>query len=150
MQEEEVAFIFGVILMPLLLLCGVVVVLMAMWRRTKITEMAHRERMAMIERGLAPPPITGDPIGSGPFTYRRDVPSRRLSGGIVVIGFGLGLMVLIGFAAGAPAIGVGLGGAVAILGVAFVVTALVQGERSQSLPPQPAPVPRPAPQDRES
>lgn len=117
---------------------GVLVLITAMVRRLKVIEMAHRERMAMIERGLVPPADTALP---DMLTQRRasDRASRRrrlLSGGIVVIALGLGLMTLLAITAGEPDIAVGVGGAIVILGAAFVALAFVQGigEPPPSLP----------------
>jgi len=45
-----------VIISSLGILSGVAVIWMAMQSRRQIREMEHRERLAMIERGLMPPP----------------------------------------------------------------------------------------------
>lgn len=141
-MEEAVASVLVAVLM---LVLGTFIILMAMWRRMKYREMHHRERMAMIERGLAPP-AEADP--SSPLAQlrlheqHRTVTGRRmLSGGIAIIGFGLGLIVLIGIAGQSPETAMGLGGAITVLGLAFVVIALVQGERPQpphAFPPPPS------------
>lgn len=123
------------LLLPLtMLIGGFALVALGMNRRGKALEMAHRERLAMIERGLVPSPEV-DPEGfeaatrgtadprSGP------APSRSLSVGIVTIGLGLGLMLVIGVAAESPSVGIGLGGAVAVLGLAFVTNHLVTVRR---------------------
>ena len=126
MRDGDVAFWS---LAMVMIIGGVVIILAAMLRRQKILEMAHRERMAMIERGLGP--AMPNPLGPaapwepGP-TSASAVRSRLLSGGIAVIGFGAALTVLIGIAAGELAIAIGIGGAVAILGASFVVIALVR------------------------
>ena len=79
-----------------------------------------------------------------------------MSGGIVIVGFGLALATVIGFASREPEIAVGIGGAVAILSAAFIVTAYVTQreaaepepewrprsvESSLSPPPEPPPPP---------
>lgn len=120
------------------MMAGVLVILMAMRQRQQQVEMQHRERMAMIERGLVP-------IDSAHPAYRlaggvarsSAVGSRSMSVGIVVIAFGLGLMTIIGIAAGAPDIAVGIGGAIVILGVAFIANSLVSRNTVPDAPPAP-------------
>ncbi len=150
MEEAVITLLIG----SLTIVTGTILILMAMWRRMKFREMYHRERMAMIERGMVPPPDMSDPLvwlaerKTG--TIAR---SRMLSGGIMVIGFGLGLMLLMGIAGDAPTSAVGVGGAIVILGFSLVVIAFVQGERPERpptfLPPSP-PGSAPTPPDRES
>jgi hypothetical protein len=150
MRDESVFLILS----ALLIISGVVLVLAAMMRRQRIVEMAHKERMAMIERGLGPvSPSQADPA-SALFLHDRTTAatrSRMLSGGIAVIGFGLGLMTLIGIAGGASDAAVGIGGAIMVLGASFVVIALVRGRDPEpplpppSYPPPSWPVPPPPP-----
>jgi Flp pilus assembly protein TadB len=123
-----VALVFG-----LIILAGVAVLWMAMQNRRLLREMEHRERLAMIERGLVPPPE----LDPGAFERRTGLASqpesqagaRSRSAGIIMIGFGLGLMVLISFAAETPSVGIGIGGAFALLGAAFVFNSMVMGRR---------------------
>lgn len=114
--ETSVAIIFS-----LIVLGGVVVIIAGMRNRARILEMAHRERLAMIERGLTPP---GD-LGGAYLERPAARSSRTLSLGIVIVGLGLGLAMLIGFASREPEIAVGVGGAVVVIGAAFIVTSLV-------------------------
>jgi hypothetical protein len=94
-----------------------------MKQRTKVLEMAHRERLARIERGL---PIGPEPdLDPAPARTRVARSSRLLTAGIAVVGFGLGLGVLLGFTAGETEIAFGLGGAVAIVGATFIFAAYV-------------------------
>jgi len=112
-----VVFVFGIF-------GGVVLVFLALQQRTRLLEMQHRERMAMIERGQIPLPASANrrgPVG----TAVPGAASRSMSLGIVLVGLGLALATLISFAAGAPDTGVGLGGAVAVLGGAFIVKSLI-------------------------
>ena len=64
MQEETVVFW----LFTFVIAGGVFVVVSALKYRAKILEMAHRERLAMIERGLKP---IGGPLSSTQPTARR-------------------------------------------------------------------------------
>jgi len=124
---------------------GVLVILMAMRQRSQQLEMLHRERMAMIERGQNPAQPAGDPPH-----WRRGGPapaSRSLSLGIVVVALGLSLMTIISIAGGSPETGVGVGGAIAIIGIGFIVNSQV----SRQIPAgstQPPPVIPPPPPDR--
>ena len=125
MREEEVM----VFLVTLMILAGVAVLWMAMQSRRRIREMEHRERLAMIERGILPAPEVD------PFAFERSAgltapPASRdtvrwRSAGILLLGLGLGLVMLISFAADSPQVGVGIGGAFALLGAAFLVNAML-------------------------
>jgi hypothetical protein len=119
-----------VLLFALMVFAGIAVLWMAMQSRRRFREMEHRERLAMIERGLIPSPEL-DPAA---FEQRSNVTSpapepqpisRARSTGVMLIGFGLGLTMLLAFAFQEPEVGVGLGGAFALLGVAFVVNAML-------------------------
>jgi hypothetical protein len=124
MGEQQLIFFVFV----LLIVSGVGIVLMGMRHRGKILEMEHRERMAMIEKGLMPPPERDPEQFHGGFRRRSPPPGsqRAMSVGVVVIALGLGLAFLIGFAGGSGDVAVGLGGAIAVLGAAFVVNALIK------------------------
>ena len=117
MQAETVT----AIVFSLIILGGVVVIVAGMRNRARILEMAHRERLAMIERGLTPAGELGGAYLERPAARS----SRMLSLGIVIVGLGLGLALLIGFASRETEIAVGVGGAVVVIGGAFIVTALV-------------------------
>ena len=133
MHPQE-AILLGMII---LILAGVCVLWMAMLNRRRIREMEHRERLAMIDRGLVPPPEV-DPAG---FEQHYGVPRiespsavRSRSAGVIMIGLGLGMMVLLTFAAESPEVGVGVGGAFALLGAAFFVNAALLGKPSSYQP----------------
>ena len=123
--------------LTLVILAGVAVLWMAMLNRRRIREMEHRERLAMIDRGLVPPPEV-DPAGfeqhSGVARIESPSAVRSRSAGVIMIGFGLGMMVLLTFAAESPEIGVGIGGGFALLGAAFFVNAALLGKPSSHQP----------------
>ena len=141
MQPEELfsmVFVMG-------MFAGVFVIFMAMRQRSQLLEMQHREKMAMIERGLALPP-------ERPHAFvLRERPSfagRSMTFGIVLIGIGFGFMSIVGIAAGAPEVGVGIGGAFGVVGVAFIVNSLLSKHDSPPAtleraldPPRPPEVP---------
>jgi hypothetical protein len=108
-----------------LIIAGVVIVYSGMRHRTKVLEMMHRERLAMIERGVTP---SGD-LEATPqqmIKARRTARGNRLlSAGIVVVGLGLALATLIAFASREPELAIGIGGAVALLGGSLIVTSIV-------------------------
>ena len=101
------------------LIAGVVVIMVGLRYRAQMRELRHKERLAMIERGLMPP-AEFDPA----LAYSRGLKQRSLSFGIIVVGIGFALMFLIGVAGGAPDSGIGVGGAIAILGGAFIIRSI--------------------------
>jgi hypothetical protein len=142
---SEGMLVLGV-LVPLSILTsgGVLLILMGMYQRTKTLEMEHRERLAMIERGIAPSPA-GDPAEFDRWQHfdARPRHSAATTLGVVTIALGMGLMLIIGFAANAADIGVGVGGAIIVLGAAFVaVGELKRRSQPPHLPPFRPPVPR--------
>lgn len=108
-----------------LIIAGVIVVYSGMRHRTRVLEMMHRERLAMIERGMAPSgdlDATAQQLVKAQRTARSN---RLLSAGIFIVGLGIGLAMLIAFASREPEIAVGVGGAIAVVGGSLIVTALL-------------------------
>ena len=136
MEAEE---LIVVIISALGILSGVAVIWMAMQSRRQIREMEHRERLAMIERGLVPPPEV-DPAGfERRFTATRAPESpgavRARSSGVIMIALGLAFMFMLSFAAGEPGVGIGIGGAFALVGAGFFVNSMLMS-RSDAYRPQ--------------
>src|SRR5438132_4842341 len=84
--------------------------------KARVREAQIRERIAMIERGLVPPPEV-DPRGFDRAMNRYERHDWRYSGsgrhrraGITLIGVGFGLMILIAFAGDSPSTAIGVGG----------------------------------------
>ncbi len=125
------------VLPMLLIIGGTLVVLMAMYQRTKNLEMRHRERLAMIEKGLMPPPER-DPAVFDTAARPSPAANRATTLGIAVIAVGVGLMLIIGVAAGTPDVAVGIGGAIVVLGIAFIINGRLHANA------QPRPLPPPA------
>jgi hypothetical protein len=126
--------------LPLLTVIGLLILgAILIWRKGKMAEMTHRERLAMIEKGLVPPPELSDlektmkalgPHSEGPFSETKRTPRERFrTVGVTTIGIGVALMLIIGVAGGAPESGIGVGGAIAALGVALVVNAYLDRGR---------------------
>jgi hypothetical protein len=117
--------------------------------RARLRELEIRERIAMIERGLVPPPEV-DPRGFDRAMHRLDRHQyrsgavRHRRAGVTLMGIGFGLMLLIGFTAGDPRVAIGVGGFLAVIGLAFFVNSLIDnwpelpsGGSGWSAPPPP-------------
>jgi hypothetical protein len=130
--HPEESILLGI---TILILAGVAVLWMAMVNRRRIREMEHRERLAMIDRGLVPPPEV-DPLRFEQYSglTRAESPAavRARSAGVILMGFGLAMVLLLAFAADSPEVGIGIGGAFALLGAAFFINAALL---SKSAPP---------------
>ena len=135
---SEGMLVLGV-LVPLSILTsgGVLLILMGMYQRTKTLEMEHRERLAMIQRGLVPAPET-DPLGfeSAVGPYESDRSERWRTAGTLTIGLGLALAVLLTVTAEASNVGLGIGGAFIVLGTAILLNGYQRG-RSRRPAPRP-------------
>ena len=125
-----------ILLLPILALVGGLVIgAMALQHRAKLRELADRERIAMIERGLVPPPET-DPAGFsravGDGGGRFDVPTapgeramRHRTAGVAFLAIGLGLLMIISFAGENPGAGIGVGGAIMVIGAAGLANSYI-------------------------
>jgi hypothetical protein len=132
-MEAEVLFS---IMLGLAMVAGVTIIYMGLRQRAYSLELLHRERMAMIERGLVPPPEMQSYRGyDHQATRARGASTRALTAGIVVVALGLGFMTLIGVAAEAPNVAIGLGGAIVIIGAAFIIISIVSGRTQPERPP---------------
>jgi hypothetical protein len=118
------------------LTAGVIILVLSVYNRGRLRELQYRERIAMIEKGLLPPPET-DPARFDAMTATAGpVPARAAryrSGGVLLMGVGVALAVLLSITAGSVEVGVGLGGAIAILGAALFVNGMLT--RRDALPP---------------
>ena len=109
-------------------ICAFAFVIVLTLSKARVRELEVRERIAMIERGLVPPPEV-DPRGFDRAMYRYErhryrSPGRHRRAGVTLIGVGLGLMMLISVAGGAMNEGIGVGGFFVIMGLAFFVNSL--------------------------
>jgi len=139
-------FIFWPILIPICAIVGAFAYsIVRAVSFARVRELEVRERIAMIERGLVPPPEK-DPGGFDRAMdryervrddfdrYGRRSPSRYRSAGVTLMGVGFGLMLLIGVAGDNPSAAVGVGGFIVVMGLAFLVNSMVR--------PYEPPVPR--------
>jgi hypothetical protein len=138
-------YLFWPILIPIVAIVGAFTYsIVRAIANARVRELEVRERIAMIERGLVPPPEK-DPTGfdramSRYDRYRSDddgmllgrrSPGRYRTAGVTLIGVGLGLMILIGVAGENMSSAIGVGGFLVVIGLAFVVNSLI-GERYES------------------
>jgi hypothetical protein len=131
----------GPFLIPIVAIIGAFVAgIVATITRGQVRELEIRERIAMIERGMVPPPES-DPGGFDRhldsmerFQHRHTAPRHR-SAGVILIAVGLGMVVLLTYAGGVPREALGIGGFIVILGLGFFVNSLFT---SHSFAPPPA------------
>ncbi len=150
-----------VMALPLVVLIGGLILGgMALQHRAKLQELAYRERIAMIERGVVPP-LEANPSGfdrafGDAAEARLAAPGERAmrhrTAGVALLAVGLGLMLIIGFAGGALGAGIGVGGAIMGIGAAGLLNSyfIAQDEarrsanerrRAAAAPPAPPPPP---------
>jgi hypothetical protein len=125
------------------ILAGCTVAIVGTLARNRVRELEIRERIAMIEKGLVPPPEV-DPRGFERAMAHQDLYAqqarnrphgRHRRGGITLIGVGLGLMVLIALSGEGPRPAVGVGGFLVIMGLAFLVNGLFETRDMRRIPP---------------
>jgi hypothetical protein len=147
----ELATVLAFMMGAVSLAGGVIIIVVGIQQHTKKLEMRHRERLAMIERGLAPGPEKDPAAFNGWQRRRAQPPGRSTSIGVVAIALGIGLMLMIGVAGGAGEAAIGVGGSIVVLGIAFIIIGELQ-RRSQPAAPSsfggpppdwPPPPPRP-------
>src|SRR5215470_15273806 len=114
--------------------------------KARIRELEIRERIAMIEHGLVPPPER-DPAGFEQQMrvvdqwQQRPAAPRFRSGGIMVMSVGFGLMVLLWFV-GVEREGIGIGGFLVMIGLGLLVNSFFSAQTpAYRQPPPPASVP---------
>jgi hypothetical protein len=144
-SDDVVALVAG-----LLIVFGAAVFIMTIWQRGRLRELAHRERLAMIERGLAPPPEV-DPVrferALGQPTWDAAVAARAARyrrSGVITMGLGAALFLMIGFTAEAPGAAFGIGGAIVILGLALYVNSHLEMRYVPPPPPREMAPPSPS------
>ena len=110
------------------IVAGLFVAFTSIVTRGKVRELEIRERIAMIERGMVPPPEV-DPNG---FERRMhaveriqhgNAAPRFRAGGIMVMSVGFGLMMMLWFV-GVESEAIGVGGFVVIIGLGLFINSL--------------------------
>jgi len=113
---------------------------------SKARELVHRERLAMIERGLVPPPeadprqfermMDWHPSAAG----APDRGARSLRTGLILIAVGIGLALMRYLQAGDALNargGLGVGVFLVVIGIAFLLNAMFEARSRQSQPRAP-------------
>src|SRR5438105_1099162 len=111
---DDFSFAAWPFLIPIVAIIGAfTTAIIATLSRARVRELEIRERIAMIEKGLVPPPEV-DPHGFDRAMDRYDRlrtpgmrPRRHRSAGVTLMGVGFGLMVLIAFAGESPSAAIG-------------------------------------------
>ena len=126
---DDFPFLAWPFLIPIIAIVGAfTTAIVATLSRARVRELEIRERIAMIEKGLVPPPEL-DPHGFDKAMDRYDrysvrAPRRHRSAGVTLMGVGFGLMVLIAFAGESPSSALGVGGFLVVIGLAFFLNSL--------------------------
>jgi hypothetical protein len=133
LDDSNAVFFTLTIVFGAIVLGGFCLVAYAFTARQRLRELAIRERIALIERGLVPAPEV-DPVRFerfvSPATRAVNPAGQRYrSAGVMLMGLGVALVVLLAFAAGVPEIGVGIGGGLAALGAAVFFNGLMMGQQ---------------------
>lgn len=137
-------------LIPLVVIVGLLVLAaLAIIRSTRLRELKHQQWIAMVEKGILPPPeVVGPAMFDGvpiPLPRRAAAAERFRSAGVIFMGLGLAIALIIGVAASQPRVGVGIGGAVAIVGAALFVNGLLVRGHGGDEPPASMPGTGPTP-----
>lgn len=129
------AFVLGPFLIPITAIVGsFIYIIVKTLARARVRELEIRERIAMIERGLVPPPEV-DPRGFDRAMdrverlreYRNYAGAgRHRRAGVVLMGVGFGLMVLIYFTSNESSVAIGVGGFLVVMGLAFFINSLME------------------------
>jgi hypothetical protein len=134
----------GVFVIPIVAIAGGIISgIVHTVMRARVRELEIRERIAMIERGLVPPPES-DPETFDRRMYsmhqiqREHVAPRHRSAGVVLMSVGLGMMVLLTYAGNVPRQGLGVGGFIMILGLGFFINSLFAPRPTSASPLSPS------------
>ena len=131
MRSEDVVL---AITITVVIVAGAALIIAAMANRRRVREMEHRERLAMIERGLMPAPRATRPPSRRPQGSRRPLhePGERYrTAGVLMIGLGLALMLIIGITASQASVGIGIGGGWAVVGAASLFNYFLISRRAE-------------------
>jgi hypothetical protein len=141
-------FVWPFIISIVAIVSGCLVAIVATIARNQVRALEIRERIAMIEKGLVPPPEV-DPTGFDREMNRYDrramrrlerhSPFRHRRVGIVFMGVGFGLMTLIAISGDSPREGLGVGGFFVVMGLAFFINGLFESVSTPDAGRSPAP-----------
>ena len=120
--------IFIAIMFAALVAGGFVLIFVMVRGRARLQELAIKERIALIEKGLVPSPESDPERFDSMVRGRRPADpkgARYKTAGVMLMGLGGGMLLLIGFAAGTPQVGFGVGGGIAVVGLAALLNGMV-------------------------
>jgi hypothetical protein len=130
--EPGAALLMLTLLFGAVVIVGLGMVVYAFVARQRLRELAMRERIALIERGLLPAPEVDParferlvtpaarPVNASAHRYR--------SAGVMLMGLGVAILILLAFAAGVPEVGFGVGGGLAALGAAVFFNGMLMAQ----------------------
>ena len=147
--------IVAIIIPVVAIIGGISIAIAGILSSARVREARIRERIAMIEKGLVPPPEV-DPAGFDRAMSLHERPGRGGPGaalrraGVMILSIGFGLMFLIAVAGGSVRAGIGVGGFLVMIGLAFLVNSLFEPHgRHTPVPPGPPVPPAPYPPRQE-
>jgi hypothetical protein len=124
----------GAMIIPIVsIIGGLAFAAYAMWVKARMREVHHRERMAMIEKGITPPAEAD----SAKMDYQYQS-SKRRGAGIIMLFVGIGLAFMLGYGQGQGMRGYSIGAFIAFIGVAQLINAALDRRalpRPDSKPP---------------
>lgn len=126
-----------VFMFVLILVGGFILAVIGFVFRQRLRELAIKERIAMIEKGLVPSPEIDQARFEMLVGLQRPPNSkaeRYRSAGVIIMGLGVAIILLLTFTAGVPRVAFGIGGGLAIVGLAAFLNGMMQTSRE---PPQP-------------
>jgi hypothetical protein len=130
--------VFGMIVALFILGAGLALIAISMYGRQRMRELMMRERIALIEKGLAPAPeVDPDRFDAMVGGSRRITTGglRYRSAGTLIMGLGTALVLLLTFTSGKLGIAIGVGGGLVVLGAAtFINGVLVAREPAGTRP----------------
>ena len=137
MNDNIVGFVIMVIVISAVALIATV-----LRGRQRLRELTIKERIAMIERGLVPPPeVDPDRFDRGMLValamQRASNPkgTKYRTFGVMLMGLGAALFMLLAFAAGVPGIAFGVAGGVFVLGIAAYANGSLVARDMPAAPP---------------
>lgn len=135
--ETRMAASLAWVVFPTLIIGGMIIIGLMLRGRQRLRELAIRERIAMIEKGLVPSPEIDPARFETMVGLRRPVnrtAARYRSAGVGIMGLGGALFLLLTFAAGLPEIGFGVGGGIAMIGAAAFINGILSGHDAPQTP----------------
>lgn len=123
MSAEILGVMIPIIAIVLGLSIPIIAIIVDYRKRRRLIETHHAERMAAIERGMEPPPLPAELLG----TVRKRTPSSSLLPGLIWLFVGIGLLLGLGRLIGDDVSRLGL--IPAGVGVAYLLYYAIEGRK---------------------